>query len=475
MNQKPWRQLAFVLGEAFLSLLSGGVLFVIISRASGPALLGTYALALAWLMLFQGVSSFGIPEFILREAGAHGRDGASQVVHAMLLGVGTGLLATALMLISVRLLGYPSDIVLAISIASLALIPIFFQTACRSVFVAQREMHVPFLAALAEVTLMMASSLYLLFSGYGVTALIVAMVFAKLISASFSLAVVFTRVFPERPPFDRGMLVRTAQTVATFGVGNVIGMLSMRISMIMLSVWANIETVGHYAAATKVMEIGLIPPYLFSQLLLTRIAHSFTTRGSRDPNSFAAWYKVLLALVVPPCVGVWVFAAPILEILFGKSFGDAFWVLRILMIYLLIETADTVMSVILKAAHKQRADVICLSFNLLINVVLNLVLLPFLGPIGTAIGRVGGGAASTITRHFVIARELTSVRWLQFVLRPALISIGVGSVCYVLLDLERPVWLLLFYVAATLALLRIFASFSFSAIKDMMSFPAGPD
>jgi len=96
--QKPWRQLAFVLGEAILSLVSGGVMFIIISRVSGPDLLGTYALALAWLMLFQGVSSFGIPGFLMREVGADGRDAAGQVVHAMLLGLGSGFLALCLML-----------------------------------------------------------------------------------------------------------------------------------------------------------------------------------------------------------------------------------------------------------------------------------------------------------------------------------------------------------------------------------------
>ena len=90
MPQKPWRQLAFVLGEAALSLFSSGVLFIIISRAAGPELLGTYALAFAWLMLFQGISSFGIPEFLMREVGVYGRDAVGHVVHSMVLGLEAG-------------------------------------------------------------------------------------------------------------------------------------------------------------------------------------------------------------------------------------------------------------------------------------------------------------------------------------------------------------------------------------------------
>src|SRR5229473_5836701 len=122
MPQKPWRQLVFLLGEAALSLVSSGALFIIISRVSGPELLGTYALAVAWLMLFQGVSSFGIPEFLMREVGAYGRDAAGQVVHTMLLGLGSGFVALGLMLGAVRLLGYSAYIVQVITIVSLALI-----------------------------------------------------------------------------------------------------------------------------------------------------------------------------------------------------------------------------------------------------------------------------------------------------------------------------------------------------------------
>ena len=73
MTHRPSLQLAFVVGEAALTLVSVGVIFIIISHASGPEVLGTYALAVAWLALFQGVSSFGIPGYILREAGAYGQ------------------------------------------------------------------------------------------------------------------------------------------------------------------------------------------------------------------------------------------------------------------------------------------------------------------------------------------------------------------------------------------------------------------
>ena len=112
------------------------------------------------------------------------------------------------------------------------------------------------------------------------------------------------------------------------------------------------------------------------------------------------------------------------------------------------------MSVILQAAHRQRDDVRRLAFNPLVNIILNLMLLPALGPIGAAIGRACGVGASATLRYLLIARELTRMNLFRFAMKPALISIGVGSACYFLLDVGHQAWLLFFYVAASAVLLR---------------------
>ena len=473
-RQRPWRQLVFTVGEAALSLASTGVLFIIISRVGGPVLLGTYALAGAWLLLFQGASSFGVPEFLMREVGAHGRAAAGQVVHALVVGLASGSVAMGAMVVSVRLVGYADGLVQVITIASLALIPAFLNTACRAVFLSLRLMHLTFAALLVEATITMAASLYLLLSGYGAAGLMVALVVAKLASASVSLLLCH-RVLPARQGIDLAGLRRTASTVLTFGIGSMLGMLTIRINTIMVSMWVDLAAVGHYAAATKIMEIGLIPSNMAGQLLMTRIAFNFNLPGKRDPNRFAAWYRLFFAMTVPAAVGVWLFAGVILQTLFGPGFDNAAWVLRILMIYFVMESVDTLMSIILQAAHQQREDVARLAFNPLVNIALNLALLPMLGVVGAAIGRLGGSAASLTLRYLLIGRSLTQVNWLWLACKPALISAAAGLACYALLDLARPVWLLGFYAAITAVMLASTATFSPAVVKDMMSLPSGDD
>jgi O-antigen/teichoic acid export membrane protein len=47
--------------------------------------LGTHTLGFAWLMMVQGVSSFGIPEYLMREVGAYEDRPTKQVAHLLLL------------------------------------------------------------------------------------------------------------------------------------------------------------------------------------------------------------------------------------------------------------------------------------------------------------------------------------------------------------------------------------------------------
>jgi O-antigen/teichoic acid export membrane protein len=466
--EKHWRQLAFVLGEAALAPLSSGFVFIMISRVSGPDVLGTYALALGWLMLFQGISSFGVPEFIMREVGGYGRAAAAQVFHAILLGLGSGFVGLCLMTVVARLPGYSLSLAHIITIAGLAVIPAFLNSACRSVFLALREMHLTLIGASVEATIVTCVSLYLLVSGYGATALVVTLVGAKVVAASISLTLMRRYVLTEWPAFDLRLLTTTARTVLSFGIGGVLGMLTMRINTVLASVWVDVASLGHFAAATKVMEIGLIIPSLFGQLLMTRVSYSFNTGDERDPNRFDAWYQVLFAFVLPVAVGAWVFAGLVLEVLFGKAFADAIWILRILMVYLLVESVDAVMSIILKAAHRQREDATLLAFNPLTNIAFSVVLLPILGTIGAAIGRVVGACTSATLRNSLIDRELTKVNWLRFALKPALISAGMGALCYLAFGADRIVGLFL-YLVGTVIVLRISSSFSLSAVKEMMS------
>ena len=93
-------------------------------------------------------------------------------------------------------------------------------------------------------------------------------------------------------------------------------------------------------------------------------------------------------------------------------------IVRILMLYVVIESADAVMGTVLKAMGRQATDVTIFAVNPLCNLALNVWFVPVLGGVGSALAKLGGVICSCALRVVVVHR-VTAMRWFRLRVRPA--------------------------------------------------------
>lgn len=462
------RQFLLILGEAFLLLLTGGVLFVLVSRLGGPDLLGEYSLVLAWVLLFQGLAAFGIPDFVTREAGIHGAASAPYVYHGFLFGFATSAVAMGGLLMVTVILEYAAHIKVALRLGTLALIPMMVNGLCRSGFLARRQMDFVFRITLVESAIVMAVSTSFLLQGAGVVPLVATLCGAKLISSLLSLYWFNRHAVSLRQRFDWGLCRTLIGPIMAFGVSNALAMLALRINTIMLSFWVPMSVVGHYAAAAKVLDVALIVPSLCAQLVMPRVAYAFAQRQAHELALFDKAFHAIFAAAVPVGVGILFYADVVVAWLFGPSFADAVVPLRILMIYFLIEVTEGLMGMVLKSAHRQNQDVRLYSVNPLLNIAVNLVAIPALGSIGAALAKLAGVIASSTNRYLAISRDLVPLRWFEFAARPLVVSVVAGLVLKLFGNvLPDPVSIALFTVL-TLAGVMWTAQFSLADLSEVL-------
>jgi O-antigen/teichoic acid export membrane protein len=378
-------------------------------------------------MLFERAASFGIPELIMRETGIHGQESGRHVVHGMVIGLVAGLLSMSLMASIVFLFDYTQDTRQAILIGSLALVPMMVNSICRSAFLARRQMHWVFLVALLETSILMGFNITLVVNGHGVIQLVTTVVVAKWLSAALSLGLLHRFTLAMRLVFDWAFCKQMLHPVFAFGAGNVLGVISVRLNTIMVSIWGDMAMVGYFSAAVKVLDIALVLPNLLAQMLMSPMARFLDRQDHYRLDRFHVAFRAIFWVTMPLGIGVIIFAETVIGILFGSEFGGSVWMLRLLMVYFMMEVADVLMSLIMRAAHRERTDVRLYAINPAINVALNLVLIPSLGGIGAAIGKVAGIIVSVALRYRYIARRLARVRWLDFAIRPVLSSAMIGS------------------------------------------------
>ncbi len=396
---KTWIPIAFLFGEAIAFAVSGGAVAIVLSRWGGTALLGEYSLVLAWIAVFQALANFGLTELTMRELGRVADTHGKQISHSLLIGVAASAICMVLMAGIVLFVSYPENMRHALFLGVLLLAPMTVSSICRACFLAHDKPRYVFLVAIVEAVLGGGINCYLAIEGHGVVAFIATMLGVKLLTSVLSLVFLKRDVPRLRPDFDAAFLRGLLSTLLTFGVGSVLGTLSMRINLILLSAWAAIHTVGLYAAATKVLELSLIVPAIFAQALLPRLARSFAQRNALEVKALlAAALPWMTGIVVALASAIAVFAPQLLQLLFGADFVEASTILRILMIFLVVESIDTVMSITLKAAGLERLDIRLFAGNVVVNMGASLLLISGWGGLGCAFAKICGGLASGIPR-----------------------------------------------------------------------------
>ena len=229
-----------------------------------------------------------------------------------------------------------------------------------------------------------------------------------------------------RQRFDWAFCKTLLAPILAFGVSNALGMVALRVNTIMISFWATMSDVGHYAAASKILDVALIVPSLCAQLVMPRIAYAFARHKRHELVLFDKAFHAIFAAAVPIGIGILFYADALITMLFGPAFFEAVLPLRILMIYFLIEVADALMGVVLKAGHHQNLDVRLFATNPGLNIALNLVAIPALGGAGAALAKLAGVLASSGHRYFAISRNLVPMHWFKFAARPLIVSLAVA-------------------------------------------------
>ena len=412
-------QLAFLGGEAFFFLVSGAGTYILISRLSGAELLGQYSLVLAWTACFQAMGNFGLPEFLLRESGKSAEMGALYTRHGLVLGVVASLVTMAIMVGVVLVVGYPAEITWALLLGSVTLLPVMISLTWRSNYVATYRGHYVLAMAFVETSLILGISTLLLLRGAEIRELVMTLVGAKCGSAVVALGL--SRSAPAHTGgFQRKIFREMVSPLFTFASSSALGLFSTRINLILLSMWSSLAAVGHYGAVSKIQEALQIIPSIFGQLILPRMSRSFLDSSRID--NFYGYFVSLFAFVIPLAVGIGIFAQPIVQLLYGSEFSGSEAILRILMVYFVIDCAEMIMAAMLKASGRQKLDVQFFSANVVANVVLNIWLIPVFGGVGSAIAKIGGILSSFTLRAWYIAARMSRIHWQFLTLKPLLVS-----------------------------------------------------
>jgi O-antigen/teichoic acid export membrane protein len=420
-------QLAFLGADALVFIASGLAFYVVMSRVAGASLLGQYSLVFAWLLVFQSIGSFGIPELMMRELGRFSGERGNYLGAGLVIGLSVSFVVVPVMILIVRLTNYDTELKRAITVAAFSLPAAMLSNVVRSGFISSRRTGLILLTRVVEFLAVVPLSLVLLLQGHRLTTLITVVVAGRSAASLLGLWLLHRQVTPVIWWSGSSFLRALISPAVTFAFGNSLGLIGMHMNTIMLSLLAPVLVVGYFTAGMKLIEGMILVPVLFGQFYMPQIAASLESSRENGIAPFRGPFRLLFAMTIPAGIALLLFPEFIVNVLYGSEFRETVSVLRILAVFYLVYAADAQLSMILRAAGLQDQDVRILAVNPAVNFLVNLALIPSMGGRGVALGLLSGGLCTTALRYRCIAREVGSPEWPGFISPLLLWSVVTGT------------------------------------------------
>lgn len=374
-----------MIAEYMLKIISAIFVSIYVARYLGPEQFGILSYAVAIVAVFMVISRLGMESILVRDLARFQKQAQAFMGTAfslMFISAVVGVL-----ILSVLVFFFESDPFTKIYIWVIA-ISLVFQPFLVVDYSFQAQVKAKYSSIAKSIALAIGAmvKIYLVWIQADLFFIALAHVFDHFVNA---VILCVTYIIQKQPNFlfvfDKGLIKPLLKSAWPMVLAAVSSILYMRIDQIMIKNMLDSHQLGLYAAATKIYEGWIIVPYVISISLLPAIvklkSHSQDAYEASLTKLFALvfWSGIMVA-IISTLLGV-----SIIRLTFGHEFAEASSVFSIVMWTAAFTALGSVTARYLTVESMEKKIAIRTLFALVINVLMNLFLIPVYGIEGAAI------------------------------------------------------------------------------------------
>ncbi|KHO46588.1 MAG: polysaccharide biosynthesis protein [archaeon GW2011_AR3] len=428
-------------GDNLLKVLST-VLVILIARYLGDVDYGKFTFALSFTGLFLVLMDLGTRILIVRDI-IQNKDKAPKIVaNVLLLKVVSTTVVYFLMLAIAYFLSYDHNTMVALAIAGAGLIFDSLAATVGSIFQAYERLEFGVMARITRILLRFAVTVPLLLMGVSFIWILVIYAVVHFINFVMVLAICYKKFVALNFDFDKNMIVSILKRSFPFWLSGIFVTVYFRIDITLMSKLAPTALAGVYSAVSRDAVIGwyssaynlldaaaAIAGAVSAAILPVAVAYF---RDSREKlmklYSLAARYLVFIA--VPTAVGTTLLADKIIVLLYKAEYANASLALQILIWTMVPLCINYMMGAMMIASHQEKKGVYVLMLNAVVNILLNLYLIPRYSLYGAAVATVLTEIFYFAGYYFIISRSVGHLDFVKMFVKPVVASAVMGLVIF---------------------------------------------
>jgi len=254
-----------------------------------------------------------------------------------------------------------------------------------SIFQAYEKMEYQSLGQILSSVLMLSGVLFVISQGFSVIGIASLYFIINLIILMYSFAVCTWKFAKPKIEVDWLFWKPTIKEALPFGLTGTFIIIYLWIDSVMLSLMKGNEVVGWYGAAYRLVLVLLFIPATFNSAVFPLMSRFYVSSKNSLKFMFEKHFKYMLIIGFPIGIGITLLADRIILLIFGAEYVPSVIALKILIWAVVLIFARTAFERVLEAANRQIIVTEVFGVCALLNVILNLILIPKYSYIGAAV------------------------------------------------------------------------------------------
>jgi len=363
------------------------ILLIYVARIIGATDYGKFNFALAFVALFVIFSDLGLSQITTRELS---RDKEREKEFSSLFSLKILLSLGTLILILIGSFFITPDPIIRGVIWILAIYSIVsgFSGIIFAFFQARQRMEYESWAKILQALVVTGAGFFVILNFPSVKNLSFSYLFASLIAFIFILIFFHFKVYRLNFSWDKSIWRKFLSMSWPLALAGIFGGIYSQTDSVMMGYWGQITQTGWYNAAAKIIGVTFIPAGLIATSFYPVLSKFFQDSKEKLQTVWNYFMDSMIILAIPIVVGGIVLAPRIIDFIYDPSYFPAILAFQILILMAGVSCIASPFGQILVVANQQKKLFFIILAGAVINVILNLILIPRYSLYGAAFATV---------------------------------------------------------------------------------------
>ena len=469
--QRIAKNTGVLLVSQIASCIIGFFFIMYTARYLGAAGFGILSFALAFTAIFGAFSDLGLSTLAVREVARDKSLARKYLGNIAVMKVFLVIFTFGLIALTINLLGYPEQTIKVVYLVALSVIFASFSRMFYSIFQAFEKMEYQSLGQILSSALLLTGALFAISREVSVVGFASIYFLVSAVVLGYSFVVCVWKFVLPKIEFDWRFLKPTIKEALPFFLLAVVDIIAFKIDIVMLSLMKGDEAVGWYSAAYRLLEVLIFIPATFTSSIYPVLSNFYVSSEESLKLAYQKSFKYLSIIGWPIAVGTTILAAEIILLIYQGGFANSIIALQILIWTVPIIFSSYIFGTMFASINRQFLALKLSFLCMVLNIVLNIILIPRYSFVGAAIATVITALLVLMLFYHFLSKFGYKISIHKYIAKPAMASaiMGLFILCFVEMNLFLLICSSILIYFGLLILLKTFSKEDLNLFKQIIN------